>query len=276
MTSKNTFYKVLRFFILFTSVSIFGEKFIVYYEDEAPASAFLDYDTIVFDREWHPDLQLLIEEKKTLLGYISLGEISNSRSYFQKFKDAGLLLMENENWKGSYFVDVRDPRWAKFVVEELVSETVRKGFSGIFIDTLDNPVYLESLDKAEYQGMKEGAIRLIKAIRLHYPDILIMINRAYEIMPKLTEYVDMLLAECLFSEYDFKNKAYNLREAKDFKHDLKRINDLKTQAAELKVYSLDYFSPSSRQLKKLYRKSRQKGFIPYVSTINLNEIIPEK
>ena len=119
-------------------------NFVVYYSDKAPVSDFNKYSLIVFDSDSHPPIGALKEQGKIVLGYLSLGEIENSRWYFKRFKDEKLLFKENSNWKGSFFIDVRDKKWVSFVVEELVPRILQKKFSGIFIDTLDNarPQYL--------------------------------------------------------------------------------------------------------------------------------------
>jgi uncharacterized protein (TIGR01370 family) len=268
---------IIKLYIMLITTCGVSENFIVYYEDKDSASAFLDYDTIVFDSEWHPEFSLLREKKKTVLGYLSVGEISASRPYYHKFKEAGLLMMENENWKGSYFVDVRDSRWTKFIVEELIPGLLHKGFSGVFIDTIDNPSHLERLDAEKYKGMRSGAVHLIKAIRYHYPDILIMVNRGYEILPDIAPQINMVLAECLFSKYNFKAGRYGLRPGDEVNKEVKSLMRLRDANPELKLYSLDYTgSKNDRSKQMLYKKSRDAGFIPHVSTIHLNDIIREK
>jgi hypothetical protein len=118
----------------------------VYYAAELPPSAFYGYDLLVFESDRHPALEPLVDRRKKVLGYLSLGEVNETRSYFAEVKAENLFRGENENWKGSFFVDVRDPRWTKRVIDDLVPEILRRGFQGIFIDTLDNPRHLERTD----------------------------------------------------------------------------------------------------------------------------------
>ena len=44
---------------------------------------FISYDLVVLDPQLHPPLRVLREEKKTILAYLSLGEVENYRNYFQ-------------------------------------------------------------------------------------------------------------------------------------------------------------------------------------------------
>ncbi|MBM3533310.1 MAG: endo alpha-1,4 polygalactosaminidase [Alphaproteobacteria bacterium] len=94
----------------------------VYYAAALPPSAFYGYDLVVFEPERHPPIEPLIDRGKKVIGYLSLGEVNEGRAYFAEVKAEGLLRQENQNWKGSYFVDVRDLRWTKRAVEDLVPD----------------------------------------------------------------------------------------------------------------------------------------------------------
>ena len=153
---------------------------------------------------------LLADRGKTLLGYLSLGEVEQYRPYFSDVESEGILLGENEDWEGSFFVDVRDPRWTSRVIEQLVPEILRRGFAGVFLDTLDNAGHLERLNPARNRGMTIAAARLVRTIRFHYPTIRIMMNRGYEILPEVESHIDMVLGESVFADYDFQSKTYRL------------------------------------------------------------------
>ena len=81
---------------------------VVYYAAELPPTAFYGFDLVVFESDSHPPLEPLVDRRKKVIGYISLGEVNETRPYFAEVKAEGLYRGENENWKGSYFVDVRD------------------------------------------------------------------------------------------------------------------------------------------------------------------------
>jgi polysaccharide biosynthesis protein PelA len=252
------------------------EYWVAYYSDKAPISAFRKFSLIVLDSDTYDKLVLesLIDNSKTVLGYISLGEIENSRWFYDKFKNSGLLLQENKNWKGSYFVDVRNPKWTKFVINYLVPSVIQKGFSGIFMDTLDNPGYLENLDPVKYKGMRTAAINLVKAIRLHYPKIKIMMNRGYDLLPKLVDDIDYELGECVYSDYNFSTKKYGKVEKDTYATQVKILQNAKKENPNLKIFTLDYWDKNDKkEINNIYKIERDNGFIPYVATISLDEII---
>ena len=72
-----------------------AQPWVVYYSDTAPSSAFEPYRLIVLDSHHHPPLRPLSDRGKTLLGYLSLGEVNEGRDYFVEVKAQGFLLQEN-------------------------------------------------------------------------------------------------------------------------------------------------------------------------------------
>ncbi|MDP3532472.1 MAG: endo alpha-1,4 polygalactosaminidase [Alphaproteobacteria bacterium] len=247
-----------------------------YYADKAPLSSFDPYDLIVFDSQDHPQLKPLSDRGKTLLGYLSLGEIEKIRPYYRAVKSENLLLDENKNWPGSYFVDVRNKFWAKRVIEELIPQLLHKGFHGVFIDTLDNPIELERQDPEKFKGMRDASVTLIKAIRYHYPQIPIMVNRAFEILPELGEHITMVLGESMYSSYDFTNKKYQKVNENDYRDQVSKLQNFKKSFPKIRVMSLDYWNPEeSEEIKKIYNIQRANGFEPFVSVLKLDHLTIE-
>ncbi len=153
---------------------------------------------------------------------------------------------------------------------------LNKGFSGIFIDTLDNPIALSRYDedKEKYPNMENGAINLIKTIRRNYPKIKIMVNRAFEIIPEIAPYIDYVLAESVYSGYDFELKKPKVLSENERENYTKMLKKFKDDFPHLKIMTLDY-SDDKEEIKKIYKYQRENGFIPYVSTVSLDEVISE-
>jgi polysaccharide biosynthesis protein PelA len=247
----------------------------VYYAAELPPAAFYGYDVLIFESDRHPALAPLIDRKKRVLGYLSLGEINESRSYFAEAKAEGLLLAENPNWAGSYYVDVRKERWTKRVIEELVPAILRRGFQGIFIDTMDNPPHLERTDPKAYAGMTEAGARLLRALRRHYPRIPLVLNRAYDILPAVEADIDMVLGESVFADYDFAQKRYQRVEAKLYRQQVDLLQAAAQRQPKLRVLTLDYWDPADAVgIAEIYRVQTANGFHPYVATVELDRLVP--
>ena len=212
----------------------------------------------------------------TTLGYLNLGEVEKSRDYYQILKDKGLLLGENKEWKEAFFIDIRNPYWSKFVVEQLIPRLLFQRFDGLFLDTIDNAEYLESLDPEKYKGMKQAAIHLIKAIRLNYPQIPIMLNRGYAILPEVAPLIEYVLAESLYTHYNFETKKHSLAPKEIYDEQVRFLQKIQQKNPKLLVFTLDYWNENDASgISKIYEAERKNGFIPYVSTIDLNKVIPE-
>jgi len=268
------------FLALWISTSLAGQepsvRWIYYTSDQAPVKDFAPYSLLVLDSIYHPPLDPLRKQGKTVLGYISLGEIEKFRPWFKEVKKEGILLEENENWPGSYMVDLRDSRWRERVINDLIPQILHKGFEGLHFDTLDNAEYLEEKDPKKYAGMVDAAVEMVQEIRRHYPDIPIMLQRAYPVLLRAANDVDFALAEDLVTQYDFDNKKYLMQSKKIFQKQVDILHEAKRINPKLGLFSLDYWNPSQKEkVKEIYRIAREQGINPYVGTIDLHRIIPE-
>ncbi|MDH5393524.1 MAG: endo alpha-1,4 polygalactosaminidase [Gammaproteobacteria bacterium] len=248
----------------------------VYYGANASAKVFEPYKLVILDGENHSLAARLVDRGKTVLAYLSLGEVEKNRHWFAAVKAEGLLLMENRNWPGSFYLDVRDNRWQSRVIEELIPGLLQRGFDGIFLDTLDNPAELERKDAKKYRGMTDAAARLVLTIRRHYPEIKIMMNRGYEILPRVGAAIDMQLGESVFSTYHFKTGRYGFVDTQDYQLQLKWLQNAAKKFPRLDIYTLDYWNPEDTEgIARLYEEEYRNGFIPLVSTIALDQIVAE-
>ncbi len=248
---------------------------VVYYAAELPPSAFYPYELVVLESDRHPPIEPLIDRGKKVVGYLSLGEVNETRPYFADVKGEGILLGENENWKGSYFVDVRDPRWTKRVIDELVPQIIRRGFHGIFIDTMDNPGHLERLDANANAGMLEAGARLIRTLRRNFPRMTIILNRGYDMLPSVERDIDMVLGESVYADYDFEAKKYGKVDEATYRQQVEILQAAARRQPDLKVLTLDYWDPADAAgIAEIYKVQTANGFSPYVATVELDRLVP--
>ena len=249
---------------------------VVYYGNSEPVAAFEPFDLVVLDSENHPRLQPLLDRGKTLLGYISLGEVGRHQAHFEAVRAEGLLGQENANWPGSFFVDLRDPRWTARVVEELVPGILEQGFHGLFLDTLDNAQEMERAEPLRHAGMTAAAVGLVRAIRLQYPDIVIMLNRAYLILPDVAAHIDLALGESALTDYDFATGVCTEAASDSYLWQAARLKAAREASPRLELLTLDYWDPEDiAGVARIYARQRAQGFAPYVATIELDRIHPE-
>lgn len=234
------------------------------------------YDLIVLDTEVKHEIKHLQEQEKETLSYLSLGEISNKRDYFSLIKSKGLLLEENPNWKGSFVVDIRKKEWAAFLINQLVPKILFQRYEGILIDTIDQVTAIENRNPKKYAGIKEAAIQLVQAIRYQFPHLQIIVNRGYDILNEIAPYINGVLGESVYTKYDFTSKKYVKVSKEDYKWQVDRLKKAEKINPLLSIFTLDYWEPSDKEMvRQIYRVERENGFIPYVSTIDLQKVVPE-
>lgn len=272
--------KKLALFTFLCSLSLFGKEetfpWVVYYGEKAPIEDLQPYNPIVLDRDYPFSLDPLLKEKKEVLGYVNVGEVDDRDPWFFNAKAEGILLEENPLWKGSWSLDIRHPYWKDLLLNQILQGLVVNGFTGFFLDQLDVSIALEDQNPQKYGGMKKAAVDLIQSIRKQYPNHRIMLNRAYELLPEVGDEIHYELAETLFTDYNSQTQKFQLRPQTEVDWQLSQLDKSRKQFPQLVLFSLDYWDPKDKEgIKQLYTEARKQCVRPYVSTMNLDEIIPE-
>ncbi len=248
-------------------------KFLVYYGLQEFANV-ESYDVVVLDVEVDTTILQKLNRTSIALGYLSVGEVHTGRKWAPLLERQGLLLAPNPNWRDARFVEMRDPRWEKFILSELIPTILARGFTGVFLDTLDDAAYLEGLDPIRFKGMKNSGINLVSAIRSQYPNLPVMVNRGYDILPSIAPFIDMVLGESVHSTFDSLAQAYVRVSPSDIDWQINRLREAARINSKLNLFSLDYWSARDLEgIENLYTQARSNGFIPYVGTFDLTQVV---
>lgn len=251
-------------------------KWIVYYGNKEPIETFSRYPYVVFDSRYHPPVSPLSGQQRKIVAYLSLGEASPDYEYFSELESDGLLVRPSSTWLGNQYIDIRDSRWRRRVCDRLVPWVLEQGFDGLFVDTLDSPLAIEESEPGRYAGMAEAAAALIMEIRRSFPGIVVMLNRSYRLLPLVEDFIDVAVAESVYSTYDFDQKKYIKVSPDNYAQQLAWLRDARVRRPELEIFTLDYCDPKDQAaIQETYRVERQNGFCPYVATIDLTRVVPE-
>lgn len=248
------------------------KNWLCYYGDVFGPEIYTRFDLVAMDSHLHPALPQN-EDHPPILGYLSVGEVDNNGPYWQRTRGASFLVKENTEWD-SWIVDVRDPAWQHLLLENAVPEIFAKGFGGLFLDTFDSSLHLLDLENGEaYRGVEKALLAIVKAIKSKYPDKWIAVNRGIPILPDIAPWIDFVVYEDLYSYYNHQTEAYEKVSEASREQLMPYIKRGLAANPALRLLSIDYAAADQPELAlEAIRFARKKGFIPYVSTVELDQI----
>lgn len=253
-----------------------GERWVVCYSDSPDPFSLAAYDVVVLDADHHPALAPSVERGRTVLAYVSLTQLGRGRRVFAELNAAGVVLEAHPTWTDAHYVDFRRPEWTRIVLEDLIPRAIETGFTGLFLDTLDDAEFLETKDPKRFRGMRRAAVDLVRAIRHQYPDLVLIVNRGYALMPDIAGSIDILLGESVLGTFDAGTKSYRKVSAADAEWQIGQLRRARTLNPSLRIFTLDYWDPADTAgVRRLYAAQRANGFTPYVSTFQLDRVIEE-
>ncbi len=250
-------------------------RWLAFYGVTAEEAILATYDIVVLDPAFQGSIELVARGGARVCSYLSLGEIrADDPSLI--FLDHAALLPENPDWPGTLRVDIRHPSWRSLVLDRQIPSFASRGFSGLMLDTLDTPPYLEALDPVRFHGMREAAIELVGAIRTRWPKMMLIMNRGFALLPNIVEKVDAVIAESLMTSPDRRTGRFDWVGADQLELQLALLKPAKLRNPPLPILSLDYWDPDdTRAIAEIYRRERELGHHPYVATRSLGQIVQE-
>ena len=249
-------------------------RWLAFYGVAADESVLARYDVVILDSGFQGPVSRIAKSGARVCGYISLGEIRTADPVLE-FLDDAALLPPNPDWPGTRRVDVRHPSWRSMILDRQIPALASRGFGGLMLDTLDTPPYLELLDPERSHGMREAAIGLVNSIRALWPEMTLIMNRGYALLPDVLPSIDAVIAESLLTSQNPRTGGYAWLDSGQVQAQLTLLSPARLR--RLPILSLDYWDPADREtIAEIYRRERALGHQPYVATRLLDEIVPER
>ncbi len=199
------------------------------------------------------------------VAYLNIGEAEAYRWFYAEILKEWMLA-PNPNWKDHFYIDVNKPEWHALLLRKVLPAIFQKGFSGVFLDMVD----VSSPDL--YPMLQPGVISLIREIREAYPAKIIIMNNGTCIAGAVSELIDGIVVESVFATYDFASKTYMPVNAGASAARCAELQ-LLMKSTGMKIFAIDYAQPGDTLTALLAaQKSSQQGFLPFVSTIELNAL----
>lgn len=196
----------------------------------------------------------------TLFAYVSVGEADPKRAFFKKI-DPAWLIGDNSNW-GTRVVDLSNPAWRNFFLDQVVEPLWAAGYRGFFLDTLDS--YQLAPDKQRIPHLADGLVAIIREIKARHPEARLILNRGFEVLERVKDVTFAVAAESLYQNFEPASGEYGEVKESDRQWLADRLNEVKKQG--LPAIAIDYVKPSQRELARATAdKINKQGFIPWVT-----------
>ena len=214
---------------------------------------------------------------KIVLAYFEIGAIEEYRPEWKNVPDdlkAGAV----DGWPKEQYVKFWDERWWP-IVKGRIDQALKAGFNGAYLDMITTYGEIKSKVPMEERACKMVSLiaRISNYAKNINPDFKIVAQNAPELytwslwQPKKNkEYIkaiDGLALESVF--YIAHDKPADKKWCQE-----NRKNALKIKKAGKLLLGVDY-AKNEKTIKDSYKKQRQVGFVPYVTTVELNHIASE-
>lgn len=240
--------------------------------DERALSA---YDIVVLDPGFRGSIASVAGRGARVCAYLSLAEIRTTDPLYKDLSP-DVLLGANSAWPDTLRVDVRNAEWRELVLDRALPRIVELGFSGIFMDTLDTPSYLEETQPDGNKGMREAGIDLVLTIRNRYPHLFLMLNRGYSSLPQLIMSIDCLVMESLLTARNQQSGRWQWIPVAEVVQQISALAPLVQRRPEMPLLSLDYWDMADDPtVGEIYRRERALNHSPYVADRLLDRLFPE-
>lgn len=248
------------------------KSWVAYYGAAEHAAADLArFDLAVLDPARHPPLDIVKRHGSLVLMYVSLAEVNIRHPSYPPVAAQPWVLGPNPNWPEARRLDVRAPGYEAWLLEEVVPDALKGPVNGLFLDTADTALELERAEPERFRGAGATLERIVRTLRRAHPRAILVLNGGLPLAERLGRVLDGVALESVWTDYDFAGKAYRRRPADQAEE---RATALRRVARiGLPVLTLEYAPPEDGEwVGRLIRSARENGFVPYVSTIDLQQV----
>ena len=269
--SVNLYYKSIFFIIcVFFAFNAYAQNpsksISFYYQHVDSVRELLVYDRVVLTPSAITERQL--KQLKTggveTFAYLSIGELHGEQitNEFQQY-----IVSHNQDWN-SAIMDMSAAFWSEYL-QTKASEYRAKGFTGLFLDTLDSYKITNqkvnvapTLQATFLSDQQQGLVETLNALNHILPNLLL--NRGFELVSKLSFKPTAVVAESLFKGYNVAQNKYYDTDASGQQWLIDRLNEVKEQSIEAIV--IDYVDGTRKEEQRSAAKKLVKQqFTPYVS-----------
>ncbi|MDF1760418.1 MAG: endo alpha-1,4 polygalactosaminidase [Coxiellaceae bacterium] len=236
-----------------------------YYGSQPPVDELHAFDVVVVDPKSGVDPKKFNDKNSQAYAYVSIGEWHGDK----KIPNKKWVMARNRTWN-SYALDQSNPAWREYALTKIIAPLVKQGYQGVFFDTMDSyHLFAKTADARAKQ--EAGMVTLIQSVKKKFPHLHIILNRGFELLPKVNKDIDGVAAESLYAGWNHAKRRYVdvPKKSRDW---------LMQQMQAVKKYGLwpiviDYTNSADRKkAQKVADKIKADGFIPWVGNGTLTNM----
>jgi hypothetical protein len=212
-----------------------------YYGRSVPRELWLAYDQVVVEPEHVPDPRSIQPRRAEPVAYFSVGEVS-PESPAARDIPSSWVLARNASWS-SWVMDLAHPEYQQHLLGRYEA-LWRAGYQRFFLDTLDSYELGARTREARHRA-RAALVGLVREMVRRHPDVQLLLNRGFELLPELGGVVHGLVAESLFDRFDAATGRYTRVPEHDRKWLLERLVEARDRY-HLPVTVVDYRPPAQR------------------------------
>ncbi len=266
-TLRLAFSFCLLTFSAFSAPAMAAPAVALHYSRHAPLEDLKLFDIVVVEPDHGYDPVSFRSKGSELYAYASVAEVQPTRSYFKDLP-THWQMARNGQWN-SVVIDQTPAEWPAFFADGVIGPLWKQGYRGFFLDTLDSYRLASSFDE---KAQQDGLVRVIEGLHQRFPGIKLILNRGFEVMPRLQGKVEMVAAESLYRGWNAGSKRYEEVPESDRQWLLAQLKAIQ-ERDRIPVLAIDYVPPHDRLLaRETATKIQQNGFIPWVSDSDLSTV----
>lgn len=262
--------RILWLIIAFFCNPVFAQPTVAFfYGKQAPIAQLCMYDMVIVDPYSDFNPQVYCNAMSQPFAYVSLGEVPADAPYAKNIK-SGWVIGKNVAWNNNKVIDQTQQKWQEFFLNQVIAPLWQKGYRGFFLDTLDSYT-LAVHDPQQQQKQIEGIVSIIQQIKSRYPDVKIILNRGFQVLPRVHSQVYAIVIESLYHAWNQQKQRYEETPLTEQKQLLAEID--KMQQMHLPIIIVDYLPPNQQdKAQDLTDQITKQGLIPWITDSTLQKI----
>ncbi|WP_171041830.1 endo alpha-1,4 polygalactosaminidase [Pseudoalteromonas ruthenica] len=232
----------------------FEQSIAFYYGEVDSVRELISYQRVVVSPQQlsKRQLQQLKNANTQVYAYLSVGEYLGVDTRLLDAASMG----RNSAWQAE-IMDAASPVWRQHLQQQ-AERYQRQGFSGVFLDTLDS--YQLALPHEQHASQQQALVSLIDNIATSLP---VMLNRGFELVDKLAQPPQAVVAESLMYGFDITKNDYTRQSDSDIQWLRTKLEHIEGLGIEAIV--IDYLPAGVEARVAAAKEIAALGFTPYVS-----------